>query len=135
MQFTIAYYTNLTPFNSRKIPIGVILQTPENVLFRFDLSDERFNKIKEISQGADPETFYKFEESFQKNYIDVDKINITDDNGQKIDITATDSRFLPYLNTTFQNYYQFSKPTPIEIQKPQEFIEYLFKELITSQPI
>lgn len=134
MQFTIVYYTDLTPFNNRRVPFGVILQTPEKVFFKFDLSEERFNKIKAISNEADQETFDKFEESFQKNYIDVDKINITDDNGQKIDITATDSRFLPYLNTTFQNYYQFSKPTPIEIEKPQDFLEYLFKELIINQP-
>lgn len=131
MLFTTAYYTSLMPFNSVKIPIGVILQTPEKVIFKFDLSEERFNLIKKLSTDADKETFSGFEESFKKNYLSVDKFKITDDQGREIEITANDSRFLPYLNTTFQNHYQFSKPVPIEIEKPEEFLEYIFKEIVT----
>lgn len=130
MNFTIAYYTNLRPFNSVKIPIGIVIQTPQGLIYKFDLSETKFNKIREISPNADSETFKKFEESFKASYLDVDSIEITDDNGQKITIKSSDPRFIPYLNTTYQNYYQYSRSTPIEANNPEVLLDLLFKQIV-----
>ncbi len=130
MKFTVVSFRN---FNKDQfVPFGVIVQSESDLLFKFDLSDARFDKIHELSPDVDPETFKSFEKTFKANFIDVDSFDISDDYGNKVSITKTNPRFLDYLYKSYQSNYQYSTPTPIEGDEPSEYLNKLF-DLKVSQ--
>lgn len=133
MKYIVALYKNMTPFQEQYVPIGIVLQTNEGLYYKFDLSDDKFNKIKNIYSNADPETFKKFEKTFIESFIDNDKIEITKENGIKTFINNKDPFFLDYLNQTFQSVYQYSKPLAIEGSNSNETLELLFQNIVKKE--
>ena len=130
MKYVVVQYKYMTPFQERFVPIGIVLQTTEQLYFKFDLSEEKFNKIKEIYKEADPETFENFEKTFKESFVETDKIVTSNEYGVKIIINNKDNFFLDYLHQTFQSVYQYTQPRAIEGDNAQEILDLLFKQIV-----
>lgn len=130
MKFSIVQYNIREAFQEKKIPIGVIIQSDEGIFYKFDNSNEKFELIKSNFSGADKETFENFQKTFEENFINVDKISISDENGNQILISKNDPQFLEYLNGTYQSTYTYSKPTPLEGSEPKTYLDLIFEQQV-----
>ena len=130
MKYVIAQYNSLNPFNNTSIPIGVVLQDESGLHVKFDTSKDRLAKIQSIASQIDPETFASFAKSFEESFVKAPYIEISDDNGNKIQIKSNDPKFLDYLKSTYQTFYQFSEPKEIEGTNAAEYLDLLYKNYI-----
>jgi len=130
MKYSIVQYNIREAFQEKKIPIGVIVQSEEGIFYKFDNSEEKFSLIKSSFPGADKGTFDNFEKTFEENFIKVDQISISDDNGNQILISKNDSQFLDYLNGTYQSTYTYSKPTPLEGSEPKNYLDLIYNQQV-----
>lgn len=131
MKYVVVLYKNMTPFQVQHVPIGIVLQSTDNLYYKFDLSDDKFQQIKKIYPEADLETFKNFEKTFEESLVNNEKIETSDINGQKISINKSHPIFLDYLNQTFQSVYQYTKPLTIEGGNPTEILKLLFEKIIS----
>ena len=132
MRYSIVFYSNISPFQNRSIPIGVVIQSEAELKYKFDLSESRFKKIKSINPAADPDTFLNFEKTFKESFIDVEKIEISDEQGNKIEINSKHPKFLDYLNETFLSGYTYTKPTPIESDDMNQSLDLILNQTIQN---
>lgn len=130
MKYVIAQYNNLNPFDNKTIAIGVVIQSENGLLFKFDLSEDRLKKIKSIAPNVDPETFKNLSKSFEENFARAEYIETSDELGNKIRIKHTDPKFLDYLNATYQTFYQYSEPKEIEGTDIDKYLELLYSRIV-----
>ena len=131
MRYTVAEYKNI--LEDKSVPFGIILQNGGGVEYRFDLSQERFSKVQDISPTADFDTFSNFERTFKENFVDKGSITTTDDAGGKKVINITNQSFLDYLSEKFQNVYQFQKPRELQVTEKQKALRTIFEYLVLGQ--
>jgi hypothetical protein len=130
MKYVVAFYKNLSASkDAPKVPFGFVLIAGNKVIYKFDSSADKKRIIKELSSSFDPMTFESFARTFHDSYVKPGKTTITDNSGNRREVQTNSEEFLDYLAETSQGPYQYSRPSAIDADNPDQVIDFLSNRL------
>lgn len=116
--------------NKPPINIGVIIQSDEQILCKFNSDLSLVKKINGNQQLTDEFVFASMGDTFTKRFAE-GTTSITDhETKEKKVIKYTDPQYLDYLNTNFLNNYIYTDRGIIQADSIDEGLSNLYKNFI-----